>query len=117
MASGPVYKSMKIEGKQIRLRFDLDGGRLVKATDSAPLHNFTIAGADRKFYPAKAAIDGETVLVWSDQVPNPVAVRYAWASTAPDCDFFSSNAFNLTRLPAGTFRTDDWPAQLPAEKK
>ena len=116
VASGPVYKSMKIEGKQIRLMFDLDGGQLVKTPDNTPLHNFVIAGEDRRFYPAKAAIDGDTVLVWSDQVTHPVAVRYAWSNTVPNCDFYSANAFNLTLLPAGTFRTDDWPI-VPAENK
>ncbi len=116
VASGPVYKSMKIEGQRIRLRFDLDGGQLVKPPDNAPLYNFVVAGANRKFYPAKAAIDGDTVLVWSDQVPHPVAARYAWSNIVPACDFYSASAFNSTPLPAGTFRTDDWPIG-PAEKK
>jgi sialate O-acetylesterase len=108
VASGPVYKSMSIHGKQIRLTFDLNGGQLLKTPDNTPLHNFVIAGADRKFYPAKAVIDGDTVLVSCDQVTHPVAVRYAWSNVVPDCDFYSSNPFNLTLLPAGTFRTDDW---------
>ena len=100
--SGPLYKSMKIEGGKIRLRFDYVGGGLV-ASDGEALKGFAIAGADRKFVWADATIDGKTVVVSSEDVAKPVAVRYAWADN-PVC-----NLYNKENLPAGPFRTDDWP--------
>jgi sialate O-acetylesterase len=56
-----------------------------------------------KFHWAEARIDGDSVIVWSNDVPQPVAVRYGWADN-PDC-----NLYNKADLPASTFRTDDWP--------
>ncbi len=75
--SGPIYKSMAVEGQKIRLQFDHVGGGLISA-DGQPLVDFTIAGADQKFSPAVAEIDGASILVHSDQIAEPVAVRYAW---------------------------------------
>lgn len=71
---------------------------------------FQIAGPDKHFVDAAAVIDGDTVVVSSDQVPNPVAVRYGWRDDA------LLNLFNKENLPAFPFRTDDWPA-IPAEEK
>jgi len=100
--SGPMYRGMSIEGGAIRLRFDhVDGGLL--AMGGGPLKGFTIAGEDRKFVPAEAVIEGETVVVRSPEVAHPVAVRYAWAIN-PTC-----NLYNKAGLPASPFRTDDWP--------
>ncbi|MFQ6098543.1 MAG: sialate O-acetylesterase, partial [Armatimonadota bacterium] len=100
--SGPIYDSMKVEGGKIRLRFKhVDGGLTAKG--SKVLKGFAIAGADRKFVWANAAIRGDTVIVWSHKVPHPVAVRYAWADN-PEC-----NLYNAAGLPASPFRTDDWP--------
>ncbi|MGQ9523423.1 MAG: sialate O-acetylesterase [Armatimonadota bacterium] len=99
--SGPLYKSMKIEGDKVRIRFTNVGGGLVAR--GGPLKGFAVAGADRKFVWANAEIDGDTVVVWSEHVPKPVAVRYAWASN-PVC-----NLYNAAGLPASPFRTDDWP--------
>jgi len=76
--SGPLYSSMMVEGARSRLRFTHTGGRLV-AKDGV-LRTFVIAGEDRKFVPAEAAIDGDTGVVSSPQVSAPVAVRYAWAN-------------------------------------
>ena len=102
--AGPVYKSMKIEGRSIRLRFDF-AKRLYSKGD--PLVGFVIAGKDRAFYFAKAKIEGESVVVWSDKVPAPVAVRYAWAGN-PVC-----NLYNGDGLPAFPCRTEDWdPSKL-----
>jgi sialate O-acetylesterase len=110
--SGPLYKSMKVESDKIRLTFtELHGGLAAKATNvkDAPLagselKRFAIAGADRKFVWANARIEGESVVVWSEQVANPVAVRYAWAINPLGC-----NLYNKGGLPASPFRTDDWP--------
>jgi len=99
--SGPSYKSMTVEGNKIRLQFDHVGSGLV-ASDGKPLTYFTIAGADQKFVPATAVIDGNSVVVSSDQVAQPAAVRFAWVDdTAP-------NFANKEGLPASPFRTDAW---------
>ena len=100
--SGPVYTSMRIEGGSIRLSFSHVLGGLV-ARGGGKLTGFTLAGADRKFVPAAAAIDGKTVLVRAAGVGKPAAVRYAWANN-PTC-----NLTNTVDLPAGPFRTDVWP--------
>ena len=65
--SGPLYKSMKVEGNKIRLSFAHVGGGL-KSRDGKPLTEFEIAGADGKFVPAEAAIDGNTVVVSAKEV-------------------------------------------------
>jgi sialate O-acetylesterase len=100
--SGPLYKSMEVKGNQIVLHFDhIDSGLVTKGGES--LKGFAIAGADRKFVWADAKIEGDTVVVSSDQVSEPVAVRYAWADN-PVC-----NLYNKEGLPASPFRTDQWP--------
>lgn len=98
--SGPLYQSFIKQGKAIKLTFKhADGG--LKAQDGT-LVGFEIAGADKKFYWAKAAITGNQVTVSSDAVANPVAVRYSWANNP------NGNLYNGAGLPASPFRTDDW---------
>jgi sialate O-acetylesterase len=99
--SGPMYKSQSVEGGRIRISFDHVGTGLV-SRDGKPLTWFTIAGAGRKFVDANAQIDGDTVLVWSDSVAEPVAVRFAWNQIA------EPNLGNKEGLPAAPFRTDGW---------
>jgi sialate O-acetylesterase len=82
----------------VTLAFSHLGGGLV--AKDGPLKGFTIAGADKKFVPAQAEISGGSVTVSSDQVKQPVAVRYGWANV-PDV-----NLFNMEGLPASPFRTD-----------
>lgn len=102
VASGPTYKSMSIKGSQVTLTFtDIGGGLMTR--DGLPLAGFAVAGADRKFHWAQAKIVGSTVVVSCDAVENPVAVRYGWADN-PNC-----NLYNAAGLPAGPFRTDNWP--------
>ena len=102
--SGPTYRSMKVEDRAIRLQFRSAKGLVSKGE---PIVGFVIAGADRRFFFAKARIEGESVVVWSKRVPAPVAVRYAWANN-PVCNLY--NGANLPTLP---FRTDDWdPAKI-----
>lgn len=101
--SGPLYRSMKVEGNEIRIGFRLFGSQL--AARDGVLKGFSIAGADRKFHWADARIDGTTVVVSSEDVPNPVAVRYDWANS-PD-----GNLYNAQGLPASPFRTDSWPGE------
>lgn len=100
--SGPMYQSATVDGSQMVIRFSNIGGGLI-AKDSNSLTGFSIAGADHKFYWANAVIQGDTVVVSRPQVPNPIAVRYAWGDS-PIC-----NLFNKEGLPASPFRTDDWP--------
>ncbi|MET0552956.1 MAG: sialate O-acetylesterase [Vicinamibacteria bacterium] len=102
-ASGPVLGDSAIDGRAIRVFFKHAAG-LATRDGSAP-RAFAIAGRDRKWRPATAAIDGETVLVSSPDVPAPVAVRYGWADDPP------VNLVNGAGLPALPFRTDDWPGR------
>ncbi|MBN2021798.1 MAG: sialate O-acetylesterase [Pirellulales bacterium] len=99
--SGPIYKSMKVEGDAIRLSFDHAGGGLATLDGKAP-SEFTIAGADEVFHPAEAKIDGDTLVVRGGEVKEPVAVRFAWHHSA------QPNLINKERLPASPFRTDSW---------
>ncbi len=96
---GITYKSMSVKGNAIRLRFDFATGLHARGE---PLVGFSIAGEDRTFYFATARIEGDTVVVSSEKVPKPVAVRYAWA-TNPVC-----NLYNAEELPAFPFHTDGW---------
>ena len=96
--SGPLFAKMKIKRGRAVISFThTSGGLLAK---DGELKGFTIAGADTNFVPAKAEIKGKTVVVWSDDVKAPTAVRYGWAK-APDV-----NLFNQAGLPASPFRTD-----------
>ncbi|MGQ7945470.1 sialate O-acetylesterase [Flavobacterium sp. WC2509] len=101
--SGPIYNHMKMDKKQIQLFFDYAESGLVQKGDV--LKEFEIAGEDKVFYPANAKIKGKTVVVSSDRVKNPVAVRFAW-KPVPD-----PNLFNTENLPASPFRTDNWGNQ------
>lgn len=99
--SGPTYKSMKIEENKIRLRFDHIGeGLAVKGGEE--LIGFSISGQDNNFVWANAEIINDEVVVWSEKVSEPVAIRYAWANN-PIC-----NLYNSAGLPAVPFRTDSW---------
>jgi sialate O-acetylesterase len=110
---GPTYESMKVEGDKIRLTFRHADGLTAGGAGTGPgtIVGFAIAGADRKFVWAEAKIEGVTVLVWSPEVPKPVAVRYAWATNPPN------NLRSAAALPAGPFRTDDWPATTAGDTK
>lgn len=107
--SGPEYKSMKAKGGKVTLTFKhADGGLVAKGGE--PLKGFEIAGEDKKFVWADATIKGSKVIVSSDKVEKPVAVRYAWANN-PIC-----NLFNGSGLPASPFRTDEWPGVTVGKK-
>jgi len=111
--SGPLYKDMKVEGDKIRITFDhvgsglivgkKDGKKPVEEVVDGELKRFAIAGADQNWHWADAKIDGDTVVVSSDEVKNPVAVRYAF-SMNPE----GANLYNKEGLPASPFRTDEW---------
>ncbi len=99
----PLYRSMEKQGSKILLTFDHVGGGL-KTFDAREPQGFAIAGSDREFAWAKASITGsDKIEVWSDQVADPVAVRYAWADNPVN------NLRSREGLPVTPFRTDDWP--------
>jgi sialate O-acetylesterase len=101
ICSGPLYKSMKIKKNEIELTFTNTADGLI-SSDGNPLTWFTVAGADRKFYPAQVQIKNNKLIVSSTEVSNPVAVRFAWDETA------MPNFCNSVKLPASPFRTDHW---------
>ena len=96
--SGPMYKSHIIEGKNVTLTYDNIGSGLQAKGDK--IVGFALAGADGEYHWAQANIEGDKVILASDQVPEPVSVRYAWADN-PAC-----NLYNKEGLPAVPFRTD-----------
>lgn len=101
--SSPMYDSVKFENDKaiVSFKFAYDG---LKVKDKfGYLKGFEIAGADKNFYYAKAEIEGDKVIVWNENVKNPVAVRYAWADAPTD-----ANLYNSADFPASPFRTDDW---------
>jgi sialate O-acetylesterase len=102
VVSGPLFQQEKIEKNHVRLLFRYAFG-LTPAPATAQLQGFTVAGADKTFFPALARVEGDTVVVSAPQVLKPVAVRYGWDG-APSC-----NLINAAGLPASPFRTDRWP--------
>jgi sialate O-acetylesterase len=99
----PSYQTMEKHGNKVVLRFD-HVERGLKTADVAEPRGFAIAGSDRKFVWANAKIlRTATIELWSDEVSEPVAVRYAWADN-PVCNLYSREGLPLT-----PFRTDDWP--------
>ena len=101
VCSGPLYQSMEIEGNSIRIHFEHAGSGLV-SRDGEPLSWVQIAGQDKQFVDAVAEIDGDTIVVSSDSVESPVAVRLGWNQIA------EPNLMNKEGLPVSPFRTDTW---------
>jgi len=102
--SGPIYRSMEIDGNKATLHFDFAGKGLMKKGDA--LKDFMIAGEDHNFVKADAHIEGQTVIVTSPKVEHPKAVRMGFSNTA------IPNLFNKSGLPASPFRTDDWKVDM-----
>ncbi|HEY0985296.1 sialate O-acetylesterase [Schlesneria sp.] len=98
--SGPLYKSVKIDGNKAIVTFTHAAG--LKSQDGKELSWWSIAGDDKKFVKATAKIEGETVVVTADGVTKPVAVRFGWHQLA------EPNLANGAGLPASPFRTDTW---------
>ena len=97
--SGPMYRQITPEQGALRIWFTHADG--MQARGGGAITGFTVAGEDGKFVPGDARIEGDTVVVSSAQVANPVALRYAWADD-PVC-----NLINLEGLPASPFRSDE----------
>lgn len=97
VASGPLYRSVKKKGNKLVISFSNTGKGLI-SKDGGALKHFAIAGSDRKFVWANAQIKGNKVIIWSDAVPDPIVVRYAWADN-PE----GANLYNKSGLPASPF--------------
>jgi sialate O-acetylesterase len=101
VASGPLFQSAQPEGAQIRIRFTSTGSGLATRNGAAP-DGLEIAGENRQFVPAEVTLEKDSALVRSSEVPEPVAVRFAWHEEA------RPNLMNAEGLPAAPFRTDSW---------
>lgn len=100
--SGPIYKSMEIKGDRIEISFsDISGGLVT--SDGKSVQEIAIAGSDKEFKWADTKIEGNKLIVWHDEIADPVAVRYGWADNPDD-----ANLYNEEGLPASPFRTDNW---------
>lgn len=108
-AESPVYKSMEIKGDTVIVSFDR-APEWIAGKQSFESKQFKLAGEDRVFHPAKAWISRSKVMVHSDEVPHPVAVRYAFEN-ASEGDLFSTDG-----LPVSSFRSDDWPDERPIKE-
>lgn len=98
--TGPTFLSAQREGSAMRIRFTHAGGGLV--AHDKPVQSLEVSGADKVFRAAVARIERDTLLVWSPEVREPVAVRYAWRNH-PEANLYSGAG-----LPAVPFRSDDW---------
>lgn len=103
VCSGPLFQAMRADGGKIRIRFEHTGSGLATRDGAEGLTCFEIAGTDGTFVPATARIDDDGVVVWSDAVPRPSKVRFAWNEQAVP------NLMNKEGLPAAPFRTDAPP--------
>lgn len=102
--TGPAFEVMKVRGNKATILFSQTGTGLMTKNDKyGYIKGFEIAGADRKFYYARAFREGHRVVVEADEVEEPVAVRYAWADDAGE-----ANLYNKEGFPAAPFRTDQW---------
>ncbi len=95
--SGPIFQSATIDGNKIIISFSNVGSGLI-SNDGEELSEFAISGVDKKFVWAKAKIDGDKVIVWNDNIPDPIYVRYAWADNP-----VNPNLYNKEGLPASPF--------------
>lgn len=102
-ASGPIYAGATFADGQAQVNFAAGGGTLASRQAGQALQGFELAGADQRFHPAQARIVGDQVIVSSDKVRAPVAVRYGWHDNVEAADLINS-----TGLPASPFRSDDW---------
>ncbi|MBT7165765.1 MAG: hypothetical protein HN904_23500, partial [Victivallales bacterium] len=103
VCSGPTFGGMTRQGNQLLLSFrNVAGGLVLKDGTQA----FAIAGRDRVFRWARARQQGDQVIVWHDEILQPVALRYAWADNPP------SVLYNKAGHPAPPFRTDGWDPRV-----
>ncbi|WEK37707.1 MAG: sialate O-acetylesterase [Candidatus Pseudobacter hemicellulosilyticus] len=104
--TSPLYKTHSIKGDSIRLQFSNALHGLVARGSGGP-KGLAIAGADHHFVWASARVDGNELVVWSPEVKQPVAVRYAWTGSPVESN--GANLYNTDGFPVSPFRTDNWP--------
>jgi len=103
--TGPTYQKMKVTGKEVVITFSNTGSGLKTNNQYGYINGFAVAAADKKFHWAKAnLLNNNSVVIYSDEVQSPEAVRYGWADNPDDL-----NLSNSEELPAIPFRTDTWP--------
>ena len=100
--SGPMQRGVRFADHSAIVDFD-NGGAALAVRGGGNVSGFEVAGADRAFHPARARIEGDTVVAHSDAVVAPVAVRYGWHDDAS-----AANLTNAAGLPASPFRSDNW---------
>lgn len=108
---GPTFQSFQKNENQLIITFQNTGKGLITTNDYGFVNGFEIAGQDQHFHTAKAYIKNNKIIVSSDKVPNPVAVRFGWIGDASHC-----NLFNIEGFPAVPFRSDDWKISTEAVK-
>ena len=101
--SGPTFQKMEVEGSKARIIFNNLGSGLKINDKYGYVKGFAVAGEDKVFHWANAYQEGNDIIVYSEKVSQPVAVRYGWADNPDDV-----NVYNAEGLPASPFRTDSW---------
>jgi sialate O-acetylesterase len=105
-ATGPRLTAHAAKGAEFELRFDTTVGGLRTARSGEPVRGFYVAGADHRWQPAEARLDGDRIVLRSAAVPAPVAARYAWVNNASEANVVGGDG-----LPLPPLRTDDWPLE------
>lgn len=105
-AAGPRWLGHEVSDSTLRLRFGATAGGLRTARAGEPLRGFYLAGADRRWQPAHARVDGDRIVLHSPAVPAPVAARYAWVDNPSEANIVGGDG-----LPLPPLRTDDWPLE------
>jgi len=108
---GPTFKSMTVEQDKVRITFDNLGGGLKIREKYGYVKGFAVAGSDKVFHWAHAYQEGNDIVVYSEEVSRPVAIRYGWADNPDDV-----NVYNAEGLPASPFRTDTWEGITSGKK-
>jgi sialate O-acetylesterase len=109
--TGPTFKKMKLMGRTVVIKLGTHGSTLVTTDKYGYIKGFQMAGKNRQFYWARAWFEDGNIVVQSDQVNHPVAVRYAWSSNPGNLDLY-----NKEGLPTAPFRTDDWEGSTTGKK-
>ena len=103
VSSGPTYRRHTVQGNRVTIELGNPGGGLVSRANDGVIRGFAIAGDDRRFVWANARLEGNRVVVWSDRVAKPAAVRYLWTNSPA-----APALYNREGLPLAPFRTDTW---------
>jgi len=110
VCAGPLYQHMEVKWRKVTVFFEPGTADGLHTDDGLAPRDFMVAGVDRRWYPASASIEGDKVVLWSDAVRKPVAVRYAFTNSAV------TDLRNAAGWPVPLFRTDDW-AEPPVKTK